>query len=106
MSYICIPKQRERLFNKEKAIRLGLNPSPIYGALKKGKPITLDNGKIITLNDVLDEALPSSSVLILYIPSEEHKDMIIKNETMEKYIQKKLGEEYIYNTSIVVHITP
>ena len=106
MSYICIPKQKNRSFNKNKALNLGLKPGPIFGELQKGKSITLENGKIITLKDVSDEPLPSSSILILYIPTEEHMNIIINNETIEKYIQKKLGQEYIYNISIVVHITP
>ena len=106
MSYICIPKQKNRSFNKEKALQLGLKPGPVFGELQKGKSVTLDNGKIITLKDVSDEPLPSSSVLILYIPSEEQMNMLIKNETIEKYKQKKLGDEYVYNTSIIVHITP
>ena len=106
MSYICIPKQKNRSFNKQKALDLGLKPGPIFGELQKGKSVTLENGKTITLKDVSDEPLPSSSVLILYIPTEEHMDMIINNELMNKYLQKQLGQEYIYNTSIVVHITP
>ena len=106
MSYICIPKQKKRTFNKEKAIKLGLKPGPIFGELQKGKSITLEDGKIITLKDVSDEPLPSSSLLILYIPTEDHIDNLINNEIMKNYIEKKLGEEYIYNTSIVVHITP
>ena len=106
MSYICIPKQKNRAFNKQKALDLGLKPGPIFGELQKGKTVTLENGKTISLADVSDEPLPSSSVIILYIPTEEHMDLIIKNELMNKYLQKQLGQEYVYNTSIVVHITP
>ena len=106
MSYICIPKQKKRAFNKDKALALGLKPGPIFGELQKGKSITLDNGKVITLNDVSDEALPSSSVLILYLPTEEHMNALINNEIMAKYIQKNLGQDFIYDISIVVHITP
>ena len=106
MSYICIPKQKKRSFNKNKAAELGLKPGPIYGELQKGKSITLENGRIITLNDVSDEPLPSSAVLIIYIPTEEHMNALINNEIMGKCINKNLGAEYTYNISIVVHITP
>ena len=106
MSYICIPKQKNRSFNKEKALKLGLKPGPIFGELQKGKSITLENGTIISLKDVSDEPLPSSSILILYIPTEEHMNNIINNEIIGKYLQKNLGQEYIYNISICVHITP
>ena len=106
MSYICIPKQKNRSFNKEKAIKLGLKPGPVFGELQRGKSVTLENGTIINLKDVSDEPLPSSSICILYIPSEEHMNDIINNEVIGKYIQKNLGEKYIYNISIIVHITP
>ena len=106
MSYICIPRQKNRSFNKNKAAELGLKPGPIYGELQKGKSITLENGKVITLNDVSDEPLPSSAILILYIPTKDHMNAILNNEIMEKFIKKNLGDAYIYNISIVVHITP
>lgn len=106
MSYICIPKQKKGAFNKNRAIELGLKPGPVFGELQKGKSITLENGKVVTLKDVSDEPLPSSSVLILYIPTEEHMNLLLNNEIINKYIEKKLGEEFIYNISIVVHITP
>ena len=106
MSYICIPKQRNRSFNKKKALDLGLKPGPIFGKLAKGENVTLDNGKIITLNDVSDEPLPSSSLAILYIPTEEHMFNMINNEIINKYINKKLGDKYIYNINIIVHICP
>ena len=106
MSYICIPKQRNRSFNKKKALDLGLKPGPIFGKLAKGENVTLDNGKIITLNDVSDEPLPSSSLAILYIPTEEHMFNMINNEIINRYINKKLGDKYIYNINIIVHICP
>ena len=106
MNYICIPKQKNRSFNKKKALDLGLKPGPLFGKLAKGETITLDNGKIITLKDVSDEPLPSSSLAILYIPTEEHMNQIIKNDLVDKYINKKLGENYIYNIKLIVHICP
>ena len=104
MSYICIPKQRNRSFNKKKALDLGLKPGPIFGKLAKGENVTLDNGKIITLNDVSDEPLPSSSLAILYIPTEEHMFNMINNEIINRYINKKLGDKYIYNCSYLSKI--
>ena len=106
MSYICIPKQKNRSFNKNKAAELGLKPGPVFGELQKGKTVTLEDGRVISLKDVSDEPLPSSSVLILYLPTEDHMNSLISNEMMEKYINKNLGNEFIYNIRIVVHITP
>ena len=106
MSYICIPKQKNRSFNKKKALELGLKPGPVFGKLTKGESVTLENGKIITLKDVSDEPLPSSSLAILYIPSEEHIDNIINNDIINRYINKTLGDKYIYNINLIVHICP
>ena len=106
MSYICIPKQKNRSFNKNKAAEFGLKPGPVFGELQKGKTVTLEDGRVISLKDVSDEPLPSSSVLILYLPTEDHMNSLICNEIMEKYINKNLGNEFIYNIRIVVHITP
>ena len=106
MNYICIPKQKNRSFNKKKALEFGLKPGPIFGKLAKGESVTLNNGNIITLKDVSDEPIPSSSLAILYIPSEEHMNNIINNEIINNYINKNLGEKYVYNINLVVHICP
>ena len=33
-------------------------------------------------------------------------NQIIKNDLVDKYINKKLGENYIYNIKLIVHICP
>ena len=106
MNFICIPKQKNRSFNKQKALDLGIKPGPIFGKLSKGESVTLDSGKIITLKDVSDEPLPSSSLAILYIPNEEHMNQLIKNEFINNYINHKLSNNYIYNIKLIVHICP
>ena len=106
MSYICIPKQKNRSFNKKKAMELGLKPGPIFGKLSRGESVTLPNGKIITLKDVSDEAIPSSSLAILYIQNETNMNNIINNDIINKYINKTLGGKYVYNIKLVVHICP
>ena len=106
MNFICIPKQKNRSFNKQKALDLGIKPGPIFGKLSKGESVTLDSGKIITLKDVSDEPLPSSSLAILYIPNEKHMNQLIKNEFINNYINHKLSNNYIYNIKLIVHICP
>ena len=106
MSYVCIPKQKNRSFNKQKALELGLKPGPIFGQLAKGESVTLNDGKVITLKDVSDEPIPSSSLAILYIPSEEHMNDLIKNDIINKYINKNIGEKDSYNINLIVHICP
>ena len=49
MNYICIPKQKNRSFNKKKALEFGLKPGPIFGKLSKGESVTLKDGRVITI---------------------------------------------------------
>jgi ribonuclease Z len=45
-------KDRPGMFNVAKAKALGIPPGPIYGKLKQGETITLDNGQIVKGSDL------------------------------------------------------
>lgn len=42
----------------------GLKPGPLYGRLKAGEPVTLENGRVILPSEVLEEAIPGRKVCI------------------------------------------
>lgn len=42
----------------------GLKPGPLYGQLKAGEPVTLENGHIVLPSKVLEEAIPGRKVCI------------------------------------------
>lgn len=43
----------------------GLKPGPIYGRLKAGQPVTLEDGGVLQPSEVLEEAIPGRKVCIL-----------------------------------------
>lgn len=61
----CI-KERDRpgRLKTELLKELGLKPGPLYGRLKIGEPVTLENGRVILPSEVLEEASPGRKVCI------------------------------------------
>ncbi|MGD1921724.1 MAG: ribonuclease Z, partial [Pleurocapsa sp.] len=53
--YRIIEKDRPGMFDLEKAKSLGIPPGPIYGKLKQGKVITLEDGRKINGKDLCGE---------------------------------------------------
>lgn len=43
----------------------GLKPGPLYGRLKAGESVTLENGRVVQPSEVLEEAIPGRKVCIL-----------------------------------------
>lgn len=56
--YAVAEKDRPGRFNVEKAKALGIPPGPVYGQLKKGETITLDNGRRISGKNLCDPDEP------------------------------------------------
>ncbi|KAJ8401602.1 hypothetical protein AAFF_G00379190 [Aldrovandia affinis] len=44
---------------------LGVKPGPVYGRLKSGESVTLENGQVLTADEVLEEAVPGRKVCVL-----------------------------------------
>lgn len=44
---------------------LGLKPGPLYGRLKTGESVTLENGRVLLPSEVLEETIPGRKVCIL-----------------------------------------
>ena len=53
--YRVAEKDRPGMFNLDKAKSLGIPPGPVYGKLKQGKVITLDDGRKINGKDLCGE---------------------------------------------------
>ncbi len=53
--YRLSEKDRPGIFNVEKAKALGIPPGPVYGQLKQGQVITLDDGRIINGKELCGE---------------------------------------------------
>ncbi|XP_071012016.1 zinc phosphodiesterase ELAC protein 1 [Oncorhynchus clarkii lewisi] len=51
--------------NTELLKDLGLKPGPLYGRLKAGESVTLENGQVVKPSEVLEEAIPGRKVCVL-----------------------------------------
>nr|XP_006136784.1 zinc phosphodiesterase ELAC protein 1 [Pelodiscus sinensis]XP_006136785.1 zinc phosphodiesterase ELAC protein 1 [Pelodiscus sinensis]XP_014435889.1 zinc phosphodiesterase ELAC protein 1 [Pelodiscus sinensis] len=63
--FLVEEQQRTGKLNAQKLKDLGIQPGPIYGKLKNGVTIVLENGVIISPSDVLDEPIPGRKICIL-----------------------------------------
>jgi ribonuclease Z len=62
--YRIVEKDRPGRFNLEKAVALGIPPGPIYGKLKQGETITLEDGRQIKGKELCSE--PETGRKIVY----------------------------------------
>ncbi|XP_074850451.1 zinc phosphodiesterase ELAC protein 1 [Carettochelys insculpta] len=63
--FLVEEKQRTGKLNAQKLKDLGVQPGPIYGKLKNGVTVVLENGITISPSDVLDEPIPGRKICIL-----------------------------------------
>ncbi|XP_073475852.1 zinc phosphodiesterase ELAC protein 1 [Aquarana catesbeiana] len=63
--FVIAEKDRPGKLNVNKLKELGIQPGPIYGKLKLGSSVTLENGQIIHPSDVLGDPMPGRKVCIL-----------------------------------------
>ncbi|XP_037228351.1 zinc phosphodiesterase ELAC protein 1-like [Falco rusticolus] len=69
----CIPsfgfvveeKPRTGKLNVQKLKDLGVQPGPLYGKLKNGTAVVLENGVMISPSDVLEDPIPGRKICIL-----------------------------------------
>jgi ribonuclease Z len=62
--YAIIEKPRPGEFDAEKAAALGIPAGPIYGKLKAGEKVTLDDGRVIDGKELVGPAKPGRKVVI------------------------------------------
>ena len=75
-SYICHFSPKPGKLDIEKCVDLGVKPGPMLGMLKAGKDVTLDDGRLVRSCDVVGDAAPPSSFLVLDIPDLEYLDSL------------------------------
>lgn len=62
LGYALIENPRPGRFNREKAIKLGIPPGPLFAKLQKGNPVEV-NGKLINPEDVMGAPRPGRTVV-------------------------------------------
>ncbi|NXG05885.1 RNZ1 protein, partial [Sakesphorus luctuosus] len=63
--FVVEEKPRPGRLNVHKLKELGVQPGPLYGKLKSGTAVVLENGVRISPSDVLEEPIPGRKVCIL-----------------------------------------
>ncbi|KAJ6662963.1 hypothetical protein lerEdw1_010784 [Lerista edwardsae] len=63
--FVVEEKPRAGKLNTQKLKELGVQPGPLYGQLKDGVPVVLENGITISPSDVLEDPFPGRKVCIL-----------------------------------------
>jgi ribonuclease Z len=64
VGYALVEDDRPGRFDVETADALGIPNGPERGALQRGEPVTLADGRVVTPDEVLGEARPSRTVVI------------------------------------------
>ena len=80
VSYVIGTWPRRGKFLAKKAKELGVPKGKQFGLLASGQSITLQDGRVITPEMVLDETRPSRSVAIVDLPSEEYVEPLMERE--------------------------
>ncbi|XP_015195753.2 zinc phosphodiesterase ELAC protein 1 [Lepisosteus oculatus] len=63
--FVVEERPRPGKLNVQLLKELGIKPGPICGRLKNGESVTLENGVVVSPEDVLEEAVPGRKVCIL-----------------------------------------
>ncbi|XP_044148606.1 zinc phosphodiesterase ELAC protein 1 [Bufo gargarizans] len=63
--FVITEKDRPGRLNVSKLQELGIQPGPLYGKLKLGSAVTLENGQTISPCDVLGDPVPGRKICIL-----------------------------------------
>ena len=81
---------------------MGVKPGTNFRLLTEGTSVTLDNGTIITPDQVLDLPSPSESFIINFIPDESFVESVVSNKDYEPYFESNIDQK-INNLSVVFH---
>lgn len=108
LSYIFTSPPILGKFLADKAKELGIPPGPLYGQLKSGKSVTfLDkDGKeqSVESHQVVEAGSPGISTAVLYYPSENVLEQLIKSLAMHELKERTGPKDPILE--LIVHIAP
>jgi ribonuclease Z len=100
LAYSIEEKLRPGMFNKPKALELGIPEGPLFSKLQKGQAITLKNGKKITPKMVLGPSRKGRKIVISgdtvaykkLIDFSKRADVLIHDATFDSELEDIAGE--------------
>ncbi|KAG0178101.1 Zinc phosphodiesterase ELAC protein 2 [Apophysomyces sp. BC1034] len=100
ISYICRGPTLLGKFDKAAAVALGIKPGPIYGKLHKGLAVTLEDGRVITPDQVSSPPVPGYVFIVVDCPDVSYVDGLISSLKFDKYQTSDENDR----PSVVVHL--
>lgn len=81
-------------FKIQEALKLGVPKGPLFAKLANGKSITLDDGSVVTPDQVLERERHFPKLLVLDIPNDSYVDSFI--DEFNSYDSSELGTVYYF----------
>ncbi|MBY9082043.1 ribonuclease Z [Paenibacillus sp. HN-1] len=105
--YRVTEKDRPGSLNAELLRSYGLKPGPLYGVLKSGQDVSLEDGTVIKASEVLSQPKKGRIVTVLgdtrpcgnTVPLAHEADLLIHEATF-KHELSKMAHEYYHSTTI------
>ncbi len=112
IAYYIIEYPKMGQFDKKKAIAYGIKPSPIYAKLKRGKTVTLEDGRVIDGKIFSKEPINAKRVIIagdnyspeILNPYLQEIDLLIHEATYTQATYDKLSLKLQHSTAKKVAI--
>ena len=101
MVYECEIDAPPGKFLPQKAIELGVPRGPLFGRLKQGQPVTLENGRVVHPKDVLEHQDLGPQFLIVDCPNAEVAAMVVKHPALTRHHRESEDRAFI-----IIHMCP
>jgi len=107
-SFVIEEKQRAGRFRIEQAQALGLRPGPLFGKLKAGETITLEDGRVIDGRTLVDPPLKGRKLALVFDTSDasgivelaRDADLLVHESTyLESDIDPQQTQDYGHSTA-------
>lgn len=104
IAYVCRPPPKAGALLLEKCVKAGITPGPLLGELKRGKDVTLEDGRVVFAADVTAPDDPGPIFIVIEIPTEAYLDSLLECPTFMQYQPSEASDSDL--AEVVVHFTP
>ena len=106
-SYLCIPTQARGSFNPKKAKDIkGLVPKLHYKLLTAGEIVTLEDGVIVTPQDVCEDPTPSQCFLFVFLDDPSQLEGLLKNADLASLMKELVEPTHERRLASIYHSVP